>query len=516
MIKIRDPNLAIVAALDQYTDDQISEQLNGAYTFSFTSYFYEDRREEYLVTGNLADVEGQLFPIVKTTRSRSDGIPEVAVSCEHITYRLNNYVFEEGFVHAGLPADLMNLALSGTGFSLGRCDVPIYISVDIAEENVTVRSILLEIAKQCGGDLVWNNSTVDLLQKRGADRGVDFRVGKNIQGIVKDEDASGGVRIMSYEVDVLELRDMPEYGMFEAFELGDVVRVLDRELGVDELQRIVQYTYSPRLRQNSKVQISSVIPGLDDRVTQIITDTVLKDKIYNGTRIGPENGFEAFRSDLMARAVMNATEGIKLQSGNGSGSWEDVLFFDFSGNANFSGIITASEFNGGSIKIGEGANVLMANYQGFWAGAADMAGAPFSVDMQGRAKLFDMEASGTIIGSEIRGGTVTGAIVRTSEAGRRIQMDQYGLYAYDDFGLVRISISANSNNSVAAIVFRDSVGNSAGEINSYNGEGLTIYSDDRINIGGSSTLVPIEIIGTVGLRNIRDLYQYLMDKVGPP
>ncbi|WP_433921551.1 hypothetical protein [Paenibacillus taichungensis] len=47
---------------------------------------------------------------------------------------------------------------------------------------------------------------------------------------------------------------------------------------------------------------------------------------------------------------MNATEGIKIQKGDGTGSgWVDVVFLDTEGNAIFSGKIEASSFYGGNI-----------------------------------------------------------------------------------------------------------------------------------------------------------------------
>ena len=86
---------------------------------------------------------------------------------------------------------------------------------------------------------------------------------------------------------------------------------------------------------------------------RIQTTTVIKNKVYNGTRIGPDDGFVATRSDNFARVIMNATEGIKIQKGDGSGNvWTDVIFLDTEGNGNFTGKLISSSFVGGSINIG--------------------------------------------------------------------------------------------------------------------------------------------------------------------
>ncbi|WP_376747909.1 phage tail protein, partial [Paenibacillus odorifer] len=208
----------------------------------------------------------------------------------------------------------------------------------------------LEIAAQSGGELRFDQYNISLLARRGEIRPVRFQLGKNLKGIVKDVDIRSGERVTAYEIDVLELNSLPGFYGLEYFELGDTVGIVDPELGINEQQRIVGYSYSPQRRINSKVTISNAIIGIKDAVVGLRKTTVVKDRIYNGTRIGPEVGFEAIRSDNLARTVMNATEGIKIQKGNGTGSsWVDVIFLDTEGNALFTGKIEASSFVGGNI-----------------------------------------------------------------------------------------------------------------------------------------------------------------------
>jgi hypothetical protein len=221
--------------------------------------------------------------------------------------------------------------------------------------------------------------------------------------------------VVGYEIDVLELNSLPEFQGLEYFELGDTVGIDDAELGIDEQQRIISYAYSPRRRINSKVTISKKIPGITDAVVSLRKTTVVKDKVYNGTRIGPEVGFEAVRSDNLARAVMNATEGVKLQKGNGSGSsWTDVIYLDTEGNGIFSGRVIASSFEGGTIIIGSGDNAFRASDWGIWLGDEAFADAPFSVNVAGKMKAVDGEFQGEITASDINGGVITGALIRTA------------------------------------------------------------------------------------------------------
>lgn len=351
MITIMNPSFQPLAVIERYDDDTVDETINGEYKLSFTTSIDPDGKSEYLRDGNLAEVEDQLFNIVHHRRTRAgDGSTMVAVECEQVSYDLLNFEWGAGFVHAGTPFDLLFMALAGTGFTIGIVELGGFISVDLAEENISARAILLEIAAQSGGELRFDRYSISLLDRRGAIRPVRFQLGKNLKGIVKDVDTRSGERVTAYEIDVLELNSLPEFHGLEYFELGDTVGIGDPELGIDELQRIVGYSYSPRRRINSKVTISNAITGIKDAVVSLRKTTVVKDKIYNGTRIGPEVGFEAVRSDKLARTVMNATEGIKIQKGDGTGSsWVDVVFLDTEGNAVFSGKIEASSFYGGNI-----------------------------------------------------------------------------------------------------------------------------------------------------------------------
>ncbi|CAH1226189.1 hypothetical protein PAECIP111890_05906 [Paenibacillus sp. JJ-223] len=63
MIRILNSLHQPLAILDDYLNDEISEQINGAYTFKFSIYM-DDEKSQYIATGNIAEVEGQYFNII--------------------------------------------------------------------------------------------------------------------------------------------------------------------------------------------------------------------------------------------------------------------------------------------------------------------------------------------------------------------------------------------------------------------------------------------------------------------
>lgn len=512
MITVLGPDHGALAIIDRYTNDSIQETVNGEYKLAFTAIIDEDGKSEYLVDGNLIEVEDQLFNIVHHRRTRDgSGSLIVSVDCEQVAYDLLRFEWADGFVHAGTPADLLAMILEGTGFTLGSVGIGEYISVDLAEENINARAIMMEIAALSGGELMFERYTISLLAPRGQLRGVQFLLGKNLKGIIKDVDTRSGEIITAYEVDVQELRELPEFAGLEEFDLGDSVFIVDPELGIDEEQRIISYTYSPRRRINSKVVISNAITGIKDTVVNLKKTTIIKDKVYNGTRIGPEVGFEAIRSDKLARTVMNATEGIKIQKGNGSGSgWTDVVYMDTEGNGVFSGKIKASSFEGGTIMIGSGNNAFRASDWGIWLGNTAFADAPFSVNPAGKMKAVDGEFSGKITasevnGSDINGGRITGALIRTALYGvyPRVEIDPstiaFGVYSDVDSG-IRIPAF---NDGISKIEFLAN-GNQSTIYNSPN-VGLSFSAHGNATISGTNVdLQPTG--GHVRISNWSELY----------
>lgn len=461
MITILNASKQPVAVLEDYFDDEITEAVNGAYTLKFSVYL-DDDKSPYVATGNLAEVEGQWFNIVHHRRTRSDtGAVVIAVECEQVSYDLLFTMFEGGFMHTGSPFALMIAALQGTGFSVGTVEPGGLISVDL-KEGVNARAVIMEIAAQCGGELHFDRFSVSLLNRRGQDRGVQFRLGKNLRGIVKDVNAQSGEVLTAYEVDVVELRTLPEFGDLEEFELGDTVQIVDEELGINEEQRIIQYTYSPRRRINSKVVIANYVRGIQDTIYRIQTTTVGKDKWMYGVKIGPSEGIVQERYDKRARSVWNADE-FRMQKGDGSGSYTDALYFDpTAGEYTFTGKIVAAAIEAGTIS---------------------------GTDING-AVITGGEIYGTYInGAEIEGGTITGALIRTDVSGQRIEIDEDGFRSYDSGNDVRVALGINTEAGISGFVFYNSSGVYQGQVYSTENSFHIIADDELFLHGFGSVLV---------------------------
>lgn len=469
MITILNQNRQPLAILEDYFNDDINEQINGAYTFNF-SVLLNDEKSQYIAVGNIVEVEGQYFNIIKHRRTRSEsGEVGIAVECEQVSYDLLFHLFEGGFIHTNTPWVLMNMVLELTRFNVGAVQFDSFVSIDL-KEGVNARGVLMEIAAQTGCELYFDKYTVSLLSRRGQDRGVQFRLGKNLKGIVKDVNGQSGEVQTAYEIDVVELNSLPEFEGLEYFELGDTVDIIDEELGINEQQRIIEYSYSPKRRINSKVTIANYIEGIQDTIYRIQTTTVGKDKWMYGVSVGPERGIVIERYDKMARSIFNADE-FRMQKGNGNGSYTDSLYFDpINQEYEFTGVVRAGKFIGGEIQIGDN----------------------FSVDPNGLMEAVDGKFSGTISASTINGGEIYGSYIegadilgssiRTATNGERIELDPFGFRFYDDFGARRVELGTNPQANIAAHTYYNNNGQSEGLIYATNGE-LHVIGNNNLRLG---------------------------------
>nr|WP_256989823.1 phage tail protein [Paenibacillus sp. VTT E-133280] len=130
-----------------------------------------------------------------------------------------------------------------------------------------------------------------------------------------------------------------------------------------------------------------------------------------------------------------------------------------------------------SMLIGEGNNVVQINPHGIAAGHANFNDSPFQVAMNGDVIARSIKLTGEIdnskmYSSEIEGGVITGALIRTANTGARVEMDSRGWRTYDLSNIQRIGIISNSAYGMSAIEFNNSLGNSVATING----GDTVFS----------------------------------------
>lgn len=210
-------------------------------------------------------------------------------------------------------------------------------------------------------------------------------------------------------------------------DVGDMVKiVLLDETEITSIVAVNKISFKGGVLQQSSAPSKSEQQSefrFQGSLSKQMAQRLVKDQVYNGVSFGPEYGLKVERTDKKARVLANATEGIKIQKGDGAGNYTDVIFLDAEGNGNFTGRVTASSFEGGSIAITRDDNkarVLIDGTDGIKIQKGDGIGATWTdvmyVDAEGNANFT---------------GIITGGIIRTAAEGARIQISDNQIRHYN-------------------------------------------------------------------------------------
>lgn len=403
-----------LAMLQNVVSPLISEDINREYIFSFTTVIDNDK-STHVNYQNKVEVEDNYFQIVYTEEQRtSEGI-FINAQCEHVSYSLISASLTAGFTATGQFSAVATTLLSSTGFTVGTVEITASETISV-NESTNKRQVLMQLAALYDGELEFDKYAINLLTRRGADRGVQFRYRKNlvdVTRIVDNRKKVAGLPTISYKVNAAELEFEQSYiasgnASNERYELGDTIKVIDEDLNIEVSLRIVKESHDTEQRMQGTIEIGNFVDNLTDTLTQIQTTSVAKDNIYNGCSIGPDNGFVAERSDSLVKTFMNATNGIEIDlRGTTTASYTPVFYVQIdtaTGTANL--YLAGDAILTGKVSIGTGNNIFKADSNGIYLGNATFGNAPFRVTMSGSATANDL----TLTGGRFNVGTGTNTL----------------------------------------------------------------------------------------------------------
>lgn len=404
MIKILDSNLRRQAVLKEAIEPNRFEEINGENTLRFSTIL-DEKASTYINENAVIELDNDYFDIAYYQKNQNeDGTLTIDVEAEHISYRLNDPEYDlDYFASTGAPAAVLADILNNTGFTAGTVEFSGNVTYSIQEKK-SRRMMLMEFVALLGGEVFFNKFTVSILKHRGSSEPKLLTKGKNIKIVSKifnkrERDPDGNP-LIAYTCEPIMLPEEP-------FALGDQVMLIQKDLGIQELLRIVRIGYNPYNPIEAEIELANFISGLEDGLYRIQTLTVFKDKVYNGCRIGPEEGFVAERTDGKAKTIMNATEGISIYSDTGSGL-ERNFFVGLDGRIQAKGLDIDDESTfAGPIK----ANQLLIGGENGYISFNDLTDKPDIPVLPSYIKSTYIDSttvmSPTIIGGEIIGGSIT-------------------------------------------------------------------------------------------------------------
>ena len=329
---VLDDNGAWEAILENAYDIIVTGEINGEDTLTFSIPFRDSKRK-YLENEKKIQIVDDVYKIRTVTDVKdSTGNTVTQIYAEAEFYDLTFSVRKEEKKFDAETADVaMAYALADTEWSVGTVNVTTKRTWTSTEKNAL--SILRSVANLHGGDLVFDcpNRLVHLLTVNGKDSGALFAYKKNMKSIERVVDTrslvtrlyavgangmtfadiNGGkpyledftyskeVRIstldcssftnpyqmkeytamrlaeyckpsVSYVLNAMDLSVLTGYE-HEAWNLGDYVRVEDKDLGLSVTTRIVRREYNLQEPWNTVLELSTTLKNLGSSVSSIAT-----------------------------------------------------------------------------------------------------------------------------------------------------------------------------------------------------------------------------------------------------
>lgn len=331
---VLDANGAWEAVLENAFDVIVTGEVNGADTLEF-KLPYSDSKRLALDNEKQVQIAGEIYRIRTLTdeKGADDGGVLTSVYAEAAFYDLTFSVDKSpNEFNAALANEVLAYALSGTGWGIGTVDVTTLRTWECQEKNALA---VLRMAQQIhGGDLVFDsrNKLVSLLAFSGRDSGALFAYRKNLTGIkrvvdtrslvtrlyavgkdgmtfaainrgkeyVEDFTYTSEVRVstldcsnftnpyqmleftnmrlaeyakprVSYVLSAMDLSVLTGYE-HEQWDLGDIVTVDDRDLGITIKTRVIRREYNLQEPWKTVLELSTKLRELGDSSASQIAD----------------------------------------------------------------------------------------------------------------------------------------------------------------------------------------------------------------------------------------------------
>lgn len=240
----------LIESIPKVLTASICEKLDGTLTFDFTAL---QRGASPVLPGMTVKHAGQYYNVVRVKRGFSDGMETGAVSCEHISYILNNEEYNlVTFVFEGMPAVGLSELLAGTPFTVGTVEPSIPVECAFTDKSpLTRRSALMLFASAAGGELEYDGYAINIRSHRGSTARKTLMDGKNVTNLSATYDSRKDTE--AYEINLYKLVTLS---------VGDEVNITYRPMSINVNTRIVGLTYNPFNRYTVRLEVGDYMPNL--------------------------------------------------------------------------------------------------------------------------------------------------------------------------------------------------------------------------------------------------------------
>jgi hypothetical protein len=254
MIEIYAGN-TLIQTVKKVMTANIRETLEGEFTLSFTVLA---KSALALKTKQVAKINEQFFEIVQINKSIQGSLPICSVTCEHVSYTLNDDRYRiDDFDFSGDPAEGLGLLLVGTPFSVGVVEFTNTINMKI-NQLVRRRAALMQFIALLGGEIEYDGYQINIRSHRGSGEHKSVMDTKNVTNVSVSYDSRENAS--SYDISFFKLLNLA---------VGDNVHIVFKPLGINVKTRIISLEYNPFYRYNIRVEVGRYRPSISDTFYRI-------------------------------------------------------------------------------------------------------------------------------------------------------------------------------------------------------------------------------------------------------
>lgn len=263
MIKILDASYQRLGVIKNIINASHREELNGEFTLDFEAIL-DPYLQNLLSSNSYFEVYGQYFILGFIQNGiNSDGQTTTRIEADHISYLLNNKEYDlepwdeetqTGFrpMINATPSDILTELLMGTSF-IGSINVSITNLDYQISSTITRRQAIIDLMDMVKGEIIWNNFNVSIVSHRGSTVDKVAIIGKNVTSLSFEIDKRTRIEdetkpyLLTYNCEIIEnIED-------EVYNLGDDVRIIDRNLGIDTIQRVISIVANPNNENEPRI-----------------------------------------------------------------------------------------------------------------------------------------------------------------------------------------------------------------------------------------------------------------------
>lgn len=245
----------LIQSIRKVMTANVRETLEGEFTLSFTVLA---KSALALKTKQLGKLNNQYFEIVQINKSLQGSLPICSVTCEHVSYILNDEIFNiNQFDFTGSPVAGLSQLLSGTPFSAGTVDFTESCTMKINQE-VSRRAALMQYIAIIGGEIEYDGYKINIRKHRGSTDYQSVMGSKNVTNVAVSHDSRENAS--SYDISFFKLMNLA---------VGDNVHIVFKPLGIDVKTRIISLEYNPFYRYDIRVEVGRYKPSISDTFYRI-------------------------------------------------------------------------------------------------------------------------------------------------------------------------------------------------------------------------------------------------------